>query len=125
MTKQNRSKFAAVKAPNIVALFMLVLICQMLPLQVQAGGSSSEVKLDMKIPPFDKKNYQKLNASHENPFITIYDNKVVLSWIKANMQKKSSLMEFLAPSAIFRFRPGAVERALKRLKVFMNPWPCA
>lgn len=162
MKRITRKNFLFGLALYVVAAILFFSFSLLSPMSVLAGDATRSSKpssplLDKRIPAFDNadiKSLQKLNASHDNPFITIFDNKVVVSWEKGKHYKEAKLEDlavvlseiplsawpygravgvtycgignFSKDAELFRKNAWkSIEATLKRMKIYLNPWPCA
>jgi len=139
---------------SILTFVLLILYMVLVPTRVFASKSSDEPALRSEILSFDQKNLPKLNESKDNPFITIYDAYIVVSWNKGKKSKEVQPAELghvlsqipasawpygravgvtycgvgSAAQSAKKYRQDAwksVEKTLKRMKIYLNPWPCA
>lgn len=139
---------------SILTFVLLILYMVLVPTRVFASKSSDEPALSSEILSFDQKNLPKLNESKDNPFITIYDAYIVVSWNKGKKFKEVQPAELghvlsqipasawpygravgvtycgvgSAAQSAKKYRQDAwksVEKTLKRMKIYLNPWPCA
>ncbi|MCW5821185.1 MAG: hypothetical protein KIT34_00180 [Cyanobacteria bacterium TGS_CYA1] len=139
---------------TIAAVLISVLYTVLYNNLVICAEPSDKPMLSAKILTFNQKNLTKLNASKSNPFITIYDKHIVVSWNNSKTTKSIQPSELAltlsqipekhwplgravgvmycgissSGSEVKKYRQDAwksVETTLKEMKIYLNACPCA